>query len=60
MKKIREWILKALRFLATKIREWLFMVLLFLAFINLEVAMWLDPTGELDKVWEEREMDNLL
>ena len=43
-----------------KIREWLRMALLFLAFINLEVAMWLDPTGELDKVWEEREMDDLL
>lgn len=43
-----------------KIREWLCMALLFLAFINLEVAMWLDPTGELYKVWEEREMDDLL
>ena len=43
-----------------KIREWLCMALLFLAFINLEVAMWLDPTGELDEVWEEREMDDLL
>jgi hypothetical protein len=44
-----------------KIREWLCRALLFLAFFNLEVAMWLDPTGELDKAWEEREkMDDLL
>ena len=43
-----------------QIREWLCMGLLVLALGLLRLAKWIDPMGELDEVWEEREMDDLL